>query len=110
MSIIHVNRTGRTMLALRRRRRCPTCAARRTFVVEYPASPWYGATWTCLGCGDMWSDGERHERPFRPGWRPQRIAHAKAARGQLQTLAEYCAWAEGYCRNEQPAPPAEVSE
>jgi hypothetical protein len=41
-------------------------------------APWYGATWTCCGCGDSWTDGERHVRPFRRGWRKDAIAHARS--------------------------------
>ena len=40
---------------------------------------WYGITHTCLTCGEAWCDGFRLERPFRPGWRKDRIACAKKA-------------------------------
>lgn len=48
---------------------CPTCAQERRMLVQ--STEWYGATLTCTGCGDKWTDGERHERPFSPGWRQQ---------------------------------------
>lgn len=32
---------------------------------------------TCLGCGDMWTDGEMHDRPFARGWRQENIKDAK---------------------------------
>ena len=32
---------------------------------------------TVAGCGDMWQDGERLERPFCPGWRSKNIQHAR---------------------------------
>ena len=56
---------------------CPTEKMRRRFYVSQ-SSLWYSAVWTCLGCGDSWSDGERGERPFRRGWRAESIAKARA--------------------------------
>lgn len=56
-------------------RNCPTCKQRRRFSGREQA--WYGTTWTCCGCGDSWTDGEMHERPFKRGWRKGAIAHAK---------------------------------
>lgn len=53
---------------------CWTENRRRRFVVRSQA--WYGATLTCLGCGDSWSDGERGYRPFARGWRQKAIADA----------------------------------
>lgn len=37
-------------------------------LVREPNSPWWGADIRCE-CGDSWSDGELHGRPFRKGWR-----------------------------------------
>lgn len=54
---------------------CPTCARPRRMLGEH--AEWYGTTWTCAGCGDSWSDGERIERPFVPGWRQRSIKHAR---------------------------------
>jgi hypothetical protein len=54
---------------------CPTCKRRRRFSGRDAA--WYGCTWTCCACGDSWTDGERHERPFQRGWRKDAIARAK---------------------------------
>lgn len=55
---------------------CPTCKrSRRMLGWLYE---WYGWTLTCLGCGDRWTEGEMHERPFRRGWRAQSKASAKA--------------------------------
>ena len=59
----------------RRVRFCPVELRRRRFAAF--SDDWYGATWTCLGCGDRWTDGEMHERPFRPGWRMANVAEAK---------------------------------
>ncbi len=56
--------------------KCPTEGKRRRWVGW--SQEWYAAIWTCCGCGDSFSDGERMERPFRPGWRQQAIAKAKA--------------------------------
>lgn len=54
---------------------CPTCDRPRRMLGSF--AEWYGITLTCTGCGDMWSDGYRHERPFAPGWRRQNIEHAR---------------------------------
>ena len=59
----------------RRIRLCPTENRRRRFYVR--SQVWYGAEWTCLGCGDRWADGERGYRPFERGWRVKAIADAK---------------------------------
>lgn len=70
---VHINRPP--TFPLRRITLCPTERRRRRF--SGLAAPWYGAIWTCLGCGDSWGDGERLERPFARGWRPKAIARAK---------------------------------
>lgn len=38
---------------------------------------WHGMTWTCLGCGEQWHDGEHGDREFRPGWRQENIRRAR---------------------------------
>jgi len=38
---------------------------------------WYGPYWTCLRCGDAYTDDERLPRPFAPGWRKENIEGAK---------------------------------
>jgi len=58
-----------------RRKKCPTCKNRQRLLMEY--YEWYGASVTCLKCGEMWQDGEMCERPFKPGWRKERVAAAK---------------------------------
>ncbi|WP_405019580.1 hypothetical protein OHV05_24590 [Kitasatospora sp. NBC_00070] len=77
---------------LRRVANCPTCQRRRRFSGRYAV--WYGATWSCCGCGDTWTDGERHRRPFRRGWRPKAISQAKSTWDQagLQNRAAFDAW------------------
>lgn len=60
---------------LRRIAHCPTCKRRRRFAGL--DAPWYGVTWACCGCGDSWTDGEMHPRPFKPRWRAQAIARAR---------------------------------
>jgi hypothetical protein len=60
---------------LRRVGHCSTCDAVQRFAGRDQA--WCGVTWTCCGCGDMWTDGHRHERPFRRGWRKENIATAE---------------------------------
>lgn len=54
---------------------CPTCKRPRRMLGWFVE--WYGVTWTCAGCGDSWTDGQRAERPFAPGWRRRRIEHAR---------------------------------
>lgn len=54
---------------------CPTCKRRRRFA--WSEAAWYGATVTCCSCGDSWTNGERHERPFRRGWRKEAAAQAR---------------------------------
>lgn len=64
---LHINRPA--SINIRRVMHCPTCDRRRRFSAFDQL--WYGPTWTCLGCGDSWSDGMRLERPFRPRWRTE---------------------------------------
>lgn len=68
---------------------CPTCE-RRSYATRLDYE-WYGPTTTCLRCGEAWSDGERHERPFAPRWRQERVRQAKevyrAARRRLDRAA-----------------------
>lgn len=64
---------------------CPTCERPRRMLGQF--QDWYGVTWTCAGCGDMWADGERHERPFCPGWRKQNIEHARAVLASIGVQA-----------------------
>ncbi len=65
-------------------RPCPTCKQRRRMVVAL--QEWYGAMWTCCACGDTWSDGERHPRPFARGWRAEAAAAAKKRWSEAQSL------------------------
>ena len=45
-------------------------------LVAEAGSPWYSGTVTCTLCGDAWGDEELMERPFRRGWRQERIKEA----------------------------------
>lgn len=56
-------------------RHCPICKRRRRMIAL--DAVWYGPTVTCCGCGDSWTDGELHPRPFKRGWRAEAIAKAK---------------------------------
>lgn len=74
MTVLHVNWTRyseTSCLVIN----CPTCERQRRALYQF--QEWYGGTVTCAGCGDMWQDGERLERPFAPGWRKQSIEHAR---------------------------------
>lgn len=46
---------------------------------------WYGWDVTCCACGEVWQDGERAERPFRPRWREK---NAKAARKLWEEMTD----------------------
>lgn len=63
-------------LACRRLIYCPVCERRRRFVQVW-GGVWYSDTLQCVACGDSWSDGELHERPFARGWRKKAIAKAR---------------------------------
>jgi ribosomal protein L37AE/L43A len=67
-------------------RYCPTCEKRRRFVAM--VFEWYPTIWTCLGCGDEWSEDGRQPRPFRRGWREDSKAVARER------------WASGVTRRE----------
>jgi hypothetical protein len=71
---IHINwtRYSETWCAVNE---CPTCERQRRMLAQF--QEWYGTTWTCAGCGDRWSEGEQHARPFVPGWRRENIEHAR---------------------------------
>jgi hypothetical protein len=56
--------------------KCPTCERVRRMTQWYMGA-WYGDVLTCLSCGDAWSGGEMAERPFKPRWRAESVAHAK---------------------------------
>jgi hypothetical protein len=60
---------------------CPTCQRQRRAICKF--FEWYGADVTCAGCGDAWSDGEMHERPFAPGWRRQGREYARRELGKI---------------------------
>lgn len=62
---------------------------------------WYGATITCLGCGDMWTDGQMHPRPFKPRWRSENIAAARAAWARAVSRADERAWVRAQLNAEQ---------
>lgn len=72
---------------------CPTCKRRRRMAGR-DGGPYYGPTLTCLGCGDAWTCGEMHERPFRRAWRAKEIAAAKRAWDEAgrYSRAEYERW------------------
>lgn len=55
-------------------RRCPICGYDVGLMGMY--QEWYGTAWTCLACGDSWMDDELAERPWRRGWRRDRVLSA----------------------------------
>lgn len=71
---IHINRGSNTY-----RRRiifCPICK-RKTRFVQQINTGYYSPIFTCCSCGDSWSDGELHPRPFKPRWRQEAVRHAQ---------------------------------
>jgi hypothetical protein len=54
---------------------CSTCGKPRWMVCFF--YEWYGWLVTCLGCGEMWEDGERLERPFMPRWQEENKRNAR---------------------------------
>jgi hypothetical protein len=73
-------------------RYCHTCKQRRRFAGR--DTPWYGCTLTCCACGDSWTQGERHQRPFRRGWRKDAIARARRtwAEAAAFTTIDHIEW------------------
>jgi hypothetical protein len=71
---------------------CPTEQRRRRHSGRDAA--WYGTTWTCCGCGDSWTEGERHPRPFQRGWRTKAITAARQTWEAAAAFnpADYSAW------------------
>lgn len=75
----------------KRYRRCPVCECTTEMVERH--EPWYGRTVMCCRCGDSWSDGELHERPFARGWRARsvrryRVLWMRAGHGPDPTFEE----------------------
>lgn len=64
---------------------CPVCKRRRRMLARF--QEWYGLTVTCTGCGDTWTDGELHPRPFAPRWRQKAIERAKKRLRELRGAA-----------------------
>lgn len=64
---------------------CPTCRHRRRMLARF--QEWYGWTLVCLSCGETWTDGEMHERPFCPGWRRKSVKAARAVVRELRRRA-----------------------
>jgi hypothetical protein len=62
---------------VRTARHCATCGRVRPMAGTY--GHWYGASLTCLGCGDHYEDEcwpQRSPRPFCRGWQTDAINEA----------------------------------
>ncbi len=57
-------------------RQCPTCERPKVMLGWF--YEWHGWSVTCLGCGEMWEDGEMLPRPWVRAWREKSIAHARS--------------------------------
>ncbi|WP_329308384.1 hypothetical protein [Streptomyces microflavus] len=77
---------------IRRITSCPTCKQRRRMAGR--DALWYGPTLTCCTCGDSWTCGEMHDRPFRRAWRTEAAAKARRTwtEAGAYTRADYDAW------------------
>jgi hypothetical protein len=78
---------------------CPCCGRRRR-IVGVDHGLWYGVTWTCCGCGDSWSGGERLERPSRRGWRSQAVDDARRRWAKAGTKLEHRHWLDTLIKKE----------
>lgn len=67
---------------------CPTCH-RRTPGVRVFGGVWYGSTFHCAGCLDIWGDGERYDRPFYRYWKRDRAAQLRELWDSALMPAEY---------------------
>ncbi len=77
MTRLHVC-TGGPHVYRRRLVRCPIDECITECVATYFDNPWYDPIIQCTKCGEQWSDGQLWPRPFRPGWRPEQQATARA--------------------------------
>lgn len=71
--VLHISYTNYSIIR-KPVRDCPHCKTRRRMLECF--QEWYGWTNTCLTCGEMWTDGEWHPRPFERGWRKANIDSA----------------------------------
>lgn len=75
MSYVHIHAPPSLTRQIKRLD-CPTCDVPRPMIIY--TYEWYGASITCLGCGERWQDGEMMQRPFMPRWRDKSVTEAKA--------------------------------
>lgn len=83
---------------------CPVCGSDQRMAGFLQL--WYGQTITCLGCGDMWTDGEMHPRPFKPRWRAENTAKAQQWWDEAEgyTDEKRSAWIQAQIEAEKAAP------
>lgn len=86
---------------VRRTAHCPTCKSEQRMAGFLQL--WYGQTLACLSCGDMWTDGEMHPRPFKPRWRAENIARAQQWWDEAEgyTDADRQAWIHAQIHGEE---------
>lgn len=90
IALVHHSARG---IARRMVRKCWTCERNTPFVVKWDGA-WYGTTDYCIACLDGWQDGERMERPFRPGWKKERAAYIRQLWDESMSPERYNAWVE----------------
>lgn len=90
--------------SVRRTAQCPTCGSAQRMAGFLQL--WYGQTLTCLGCGDRWTDGEMHPRPFKPRWRAENKTAAQRwwDKAEGYTDAARAAWIREQIEAERAAP------
>lgn len=79
-AVVHIN-APKPCESRTRMLKCPTCEKRRKMFQQ--VYEWYGASTTCLTCGEHWNDGEMSERPFMPKWREKSVAAARKRMAEL---------------------------
>lgn len=75
---------------------CWNCKSKKS-VAHMTTNPYLGSIFTCVECGDRWSDGEAWERPFKRGWRQESIKKAKAIWGAPDTMS----WDEAVAKQQE---------
>jgi hypothetical protein len=76
--------------------KCWNCNSTKA-VAHMTTNPYLGDIFTCVECGDKWSDGEGWGRPFRRGWRRESIKEARAIWDAEDTMT----WEEACKRQDE---------
>lgn len=66
--------------------KCWNCKSEKV-IAHLTTTPYLGDIFTCVDCGDMWSDGECYERPFQRAWRKKRTERAQKIWDDPETIS-----------------------